>query len=258
MIRLSLFEKIKSLVDLVSSSYFFIFVLFIFILISIYLFNTVKKDEVKTKKTYIFAYAIIMFITIAIYNSQIFDLVDYLINNIFIILCFPNLASYILMIIILNVVMIKTVFSKKIKKYLKLINILVYSSVHFILILILDTITKNNIDVYDQTSLYSNQELLNLVSLSVFIFIAWLIINVILYFINKTNYQIKAEPIVYKNDSETKINTIDNIKTIDNIQTNTIVYNKFEENIKDVNLEDLKLEDYKRLRNLLIQMKEQK
>lgn len=251
MIRLSLFEKIKSLVDLVSSSYFFMFVLLVFILMSVYLFNTIKKDEIKTKKIYVFAYSIIMFVTIAIYNSQIFDLFDYLMNNIFIILCFPNLASYILMIIILNIVMIKTVFSKNIKVYIKLINIISYSSIHFILILILDIINKNNINVYEQTSLYSNQELLNLVSLSVILFIVWLIINTILYFINKTNYQIKNEPIIYKSDSEIKTNNID-------VPNNTIIYNNIEENIKDVNIDDLKLEDYKRLKNLLIQIKEQK
>lgn len=250
MIRLSLFEKIKSLVDLVSSSYFFMFILFIFVLISIYLFNTIKKDEIKTKKTYIYIYSIIMFATMIIYNSQIFDLFDYLINNIFIILCFPNLATYILMILILNIVIIKTVFSKKVKKYVKLTNIIVYSSIHFILILILDIINKNNIDVYDQTSLYSNQELLNLVSITIIIFISWLIINIIIYFINKTNHQIKDNTII-KNKKE-----IQNIP-VNNVSNNTI-YNSFDGNIKNVNLEDLKLEDYKRLRNLLIQMKEQK
>lgn len=250
MIRLSLFEKIKSLVDLVSSSYFFMFILFIFVLISIYLFNTIKKDEIKTKKTYVYIYSIIMFATMIIYNSQIFDLFDYLINNIFIILCFPNLATYILMIVILNIVIIKTVFSKKVKKYVKLTNIIVYSSIHFILILILDIINKNKIDVYDQTSLYSNQELLNLVSITIIIFISWLIINIIIYFINKTNHQIKGN-IIIENKKE-----IQNIP-VNNISNNTI-YNSFDGNIKNVNLEDLKLEDYKRLRNILIQMKEQK
>lgn len=250
MIRLSLFEKIKSLVDLVSSSYFFMFILFIFILISIYLFNTIKKDEIKTKKTYVYIYSIIMFATMIIYNSQIFDLFDYLINNIFIILCFPNLATYILMILILNIVIIKTVFSKKVKKYVKLTNIIVYSSIHFILILILDIINKNNIDVYDQTSLYSNQELLNLVSITIIIFISWLIINIIIYFINKTNHQIKDNTII-ENKKETQ-----NIQ-VNNVSNNTI-YNNFDGNIKNVNLEDLNLEDYKRLRNILIQMKEQK
>lgn len=251
MTRVSLFEKIKSLVEIISSSYFFIFMLIVFIILSIYLFNTIKKDEIKTKKTYVYAYAVIIFAIMIFYNSQIFDLLDYLIDNIFIILCFPNLAVYIAMIIFLNIVMIKSVFSKKITNINKIINIIVYSSIHFILILILNLINKNNINVYDQTSLYSNQELLNLVSLSVIIFILWTLYNIITYFINKANYKIK-EPIK-KEIKEYDHNTIKIEKNFDNQ-----IFNNTEENIKNVNLEDLKLEDYKRLKKLLIQIKNQK
>lgn len=251
MTRVSLFEKIKSLVEIISSSYFFIFMLIVFIILSIYLFNTIKKDEIKTKKTYVYAYAVIIFAIMIFYNSQIFDLLDYLIDNIFIILCFPNLAVYIAMIIFLNIVMIKSVFSKKITNINKIINIIVYSSIHFILILILNLINKNNINVYDQTSLYSNQELLNLVSLSVIIFILWTLYNIITYFINKANYKIK-EPIK-KEIKEYDHNTIKIEKNFDNQ-----ILNNTEENIKNVNLEDLKLEDYKRLKKLLIQIKNQK
>lgn len=251
MTRVSLFEKIKSLVEIISSSYFFIFMLIVFIILSIYLFNTIKKDEIKTKKTYVYAYAVIIFAIMIFYNSQIFDLLDYLIDNIFIILCFPNLAVYIAMIIFLNMVMIKSVFSKKITNINKIIYIIVYSSIHFILILILNLINKNNINVYDQTSLYSNQELLNLVSLSVIIFILWTLYNIITYFINKANYKIK-EPIK-KEIKEYDHNTIKIEKNFDNQ-----IFNNTEENIKNVNLEDLKLEDYKRLKKLLIQIKNQK
>lgn len=251
MTRVSLFKKIKSLVEIISSSYFFIFMLIVFIILSIYLFNTIKKDEIKTKKTYVYAYAVIIFAIMIFYNSQIFDLLDYLIDNIFIILCFPNLAVYIAMIIFLNIVMIKSVFSKKITNINKIINIIVYSSIHFILILILNLINKNNINVYDQTSLYSNQELLNLVSLSVIIFILWTLYNIITYFINKANYKIK-EPIK-KEIKEYDHNTIKIEKNFDNQ-----ILNNTEENIKNVNLEDLKLEDYKRLKKLLIQIKNQK
>lgn len=250
MTRVSLFEKIKSLVEIISSSYFFIFMLIVFIILSIYLFNTIKKDEIKTKKTYVYAYAVIIFAIMIFYNSQIFDLLDYLIDNIFIILCFPNLAVYIAMIIFLNIVMIKSVFSKKITNINKIINIIVYSSIHFILILILNLINKNNINVYDQTSLYSNQELLNLVSLSVIIFILWTLYNIITYFINKANYKIK-EPIK-KEIKEYDHNTIKIEKNFDNQ-----IFNNTEENIKNVNLEDLKLEDYKRLKKLLIQIKKE-
>lgn len=251
MTRVSLFEKIKSLVEIISSSYFFIFMLIVFIILSIYLFNTIKKDEIKTKKTYVYAYAVIIFAIMIFYNSQIFDLLDYLIDNIFIILCFPNLAVYIAMIIFLNIVMIKSVFSKKITNINKIIYIIVYSSIHFILILILNLINKNNINVYDQTSLYSNQELLNLVSLNVIIFILWTLYNIITYFINKANYKIK-EPIK-KEIKEYDHNTIKIEKNFDNQ-----IFNNTEENIKNVNLEDLKLEDYKRLKKLLIQIKNQK
>lgn len=251
MTRVSLFEKIKSLVEIISSSYFFIFMLIVFIILSIYLFNTIKKDEIKTKKTYVYAYAVIIFAIMIFYNSQIFDLLDYLIDNILIILCFPNLAVYIAMIIFLNIVMIKSVFSKKITNINKIIYIIVYSSIHFILILILNLINKNNINVYDQTSLYSNQELLNLVSLSVIIFILWTLYNIITYFINKANYKIK-EPIK-KEIKEYDHNTIKIEKNFDNQ-----IFNNTEENIKNVNLEDLKLEDYKRLKKLLIQIKNQK
>lgn len=185
MIQFSFLEKMKTLFDVVKSSPFFIFLIVFFILLSIVLFDTINYEKRKIKKVYVFIYLAIFLAIIIKYNTSLFQLIDYLINNIFIILYYPNLAAYILMIIFANVLVLRAVFNRQIPKLQKTINIIFYCIKMFLMFPILDNITRNEIDVYSQLSIYSNNELTMLVEISSAVFFIWVLLLFIIWMINK-------------------------------------------------------------------------
>ena len=67
-------------------------------------------------------------------------------NNFFIVLYFPNIAVYLAAIIIANIILLVSVFGFKTPKLVKTINVIVYAIIHYLLALVLNVITKNEIN----------------------------------------------------------------------------------------------------------------
>lgn len=178
MLQLTLFEKLKVLFDLILGSPFFIFLFIFTILVFIILLDS-KNYKRKKIKRYIFGIYLLVFISVIIkYHSSFLSILDYLVNNVFVIFYFPNIAVYALMIVVINIVMLKSLFSNK-DKVLRVINIASYSLIMYLMLLVIHTVTTENLDVYDQISLYSNQNALVLIELSNIIFIVWMVLVLI-------------------------------------------------------------------------------
>lgn len=185
MIQFSFFEKMKTLFEVVISSPFFLFLIIFFILLSIVLFDTINYENKKIKKVYVLIYLAIFLAIIIKYNSSLLQLIDYLVNNIFIILYYPNLASYIIMLMIANILVLRAVFKRDMPRFQKTINIIFYCIKMYMMFPILDNITKNKIDVYSQLSIYSNNELTMLVEISSAVFFIWILLLFIIWMVNK-------------------------------------------------------------------------
>jgi len=203
MLQLTLFEKLKVLFDLILGSPFFIFLFIFTILIFIILLDS-KNYKRKKIKRYIFGIYLLVFIAVIIkYHSSFLSILDYLINNVFVIFYFPNIAVYAFMIIIINIVMLKSLFSNK-DKLLRVINIAFYSIIMYFMLLIIYTITTEQLNVYDQISLYSNQNTLVLVELSNILFVVWMVlilINKLLNFFETKGIRIKSRFISTSDDN---------------------------------------------------------
>ena len=104
---------------------------------------------------------------------------DCMMNNLFIIFYFPNISVYLAAIVITNIIIWVTMFSRKTKFGIKLINSIVFLLIHYLLVLNLSIITNEKLDVFDQTSLYSNADVHALVELTGGIFIVWILFLVI-------------------------------------------------------------------------------
>ena len=175
MLKLTLFDKFKILFELMLASPFFIF-LFIFTLLALCVLLDLKDTDKKKARLSILGIYLLVFIVLIIkYHSSLLSVLDYFVNNVFIIFYFPNLAIYTFMILIINVIMIKSLFLKK-NEPIRVINLTLYSVIMYLMLLIIYTVSKENINVYDQASLYTNGNILALVELSNIIFVVWLII----------------------------------------------------------------------------------
>ncbi len=195
MLQLTLLEKLKILFDLILASPFFIFLLIFTILVFIILLDS-KNYKKRQVQKYILGIYLLVFIAVIIkHHSSFLSVVDYLINNVFVIFYFPNIAVYATMIIIINIIMLKSIFSNK-DKIIRTVNMASYSIIMYLMLLIIYTITTESIDVYNEVSLYSNTTILSLVELSNILFLIWIILillNKLLDFLETKGLKTKSK-----------------------------------------------------------------
>lgn len=186
MIQTSFSEKLKVLVDVSSSSGICIASIFLLIFVGALFLTTNRKNAKSSKKLYLSIYALLIVIMLIRYYSSLTNMYEYMMNNFFIGFYFPNLAIYLAAIILTNIILWNTVFNFKEDKLLKYINTTVYCMIHYLLILVLNVITTNKLDVFDQSSVYKNTDAASLISLSSTIFIIWICFMIIYKIIRKT------------------------------------------------------------------------
>ena len=204
MLQLTLIEKLQILFDLILTSSFFIFLLIFTILVFIILLDSRNHKRKKITRYIRGIYALVFVSVIIKFHSSFLSIIDYLINNIFVIFYFPNIAIYAAMIIIINIIMLRSLFSNK-NNSLRLLNIASYSIIMYLMLLVIYTITTQDLNVYDPISLYTNKNVLVLIEISNILFVIWMIlllINKILDFSEtkgiktKSNFIKKEEPTI--------------------------------------------------------------
>lgn len=186
MIQTSFSDKLKVLVDVSSSSGICIASIFLLIFVGALFLTTNKKNAKSSKKLYLSIYALLIVVMLIKYHSSLTNMWEYMMNNFFIGFYFPNLAIYLAAIILTNIILWNTIFNFKTDKLLKYINTTVYCMIHYLLILILNVITTNKLDVFDQSSVYKNTDASSLISLSSTIFIIWICFMIVYKIIRKT------------------------------------------------------------------------
>lgn len=179
MSKLSLLDKLKVLSDVTSSSGLFIVAIVILIALTALLITTNTKTKKISRFVCIAIYGAIIIVSILFYREELFELFDYMMNNFFIAIYFPNLAIYFAAIVTTNIILWISIFNRKITKWIRTINTIIFCFIHYLLILIINIITTNKLDIFDQTSIYENQEALALIELSSTIFVVWILFLII-------------------------------------------------------------------------------
>lgn len=177
--QLSFSEKLKVLVDVSSSSGICIASIVLLLFMAFLFLTTTKRNAKSSKKFYLTVYVVLIVSLMGIYSSSLKDMFDYMMNNFFIVVYFPNLAIYLAAIIATNIILWVTIFNFKEDKLLKFLNTFIYCIIHYLLILILNIVTKDSLNVFDQSSVYGNHDALALIGLSSTVFIVWVIFLII-------------------------------------------------------------------------------
>ncbi len=192
---LSFLDKLKVLVDVSSSSGLCIASIFILIFLAIIMLTTSKRNAKQTKIFYALIYIALIIVLFIQYGSSFSKMFDYMMNNLFIIIYFPNLAVYLAAIIAANIILWKTIFNFKEDKLLKVINTIIYSIMIYLLVLIMNVVTSSGIDVFDNSSVYSNKDALALIGLSSTIFMLWIIFIIVYKIIRGTQKNKESETV---------------------------------------------------------------
>ena len=258
MARLSFVEKLSVLFNLTKSSSLYLVVLLAVTALGLILLTSNRKNAKSVKFFYVLIYMIMISIVLYIYRDNLSNMMDYMMDNLFIIIYFPNLAIYLAAILISNIICLVTVFSKKIPKIIRKINILMYCVISYILILILNIISENNLDVFNQSSVYGNTTAQALIELTSTIFIAWvcfLIIYKIIkpyFFKEKVPTKVIVKKVVKKPANYKSVEAPYQVKAVNN----TIKVEK-EPKENTTKYDDLlTIDDYKLLLNILKEQKE--
>ncbi len=206
---ISIWTMLETVANLVLSSPFFLATLIIGLILLFTMIFSIIKNKTVSKKISIMVWIFLLIFIITRYNDYLYTLMDNLMNNIFIQIFFPNLATYIIMLIVTITIMVYTVVRKIFPKYLKIINVLFPFTIIFLFILTLDKIVTNNINIYEQLTVFSNKEVLILIELSMLIFIIWILllicIKIVRQLIQKSSNKVINEFLNQKNDEVEKL-----------------------------------------------------
>ena len=174
MVEYTLFEKISMLFNLLlESPLFLIIILGIFLMIID--IKYISKNSKKTMKIYLIIIAVVMVLLIYSYLDSFTNVFDSIAQNIALFFYFPSVLEYITTLIIGLIIVLISIFSKRITKKIKTINITVFGTNILLFFLILDQIASNEVDLNNKISIYTNSNMMILLNLSLLIFIIWLI-----------------------------------------------------------------------------------
>ena len=193
------------------------------------------------------------------YHAPLNNLFDYMMNNLFIVIYFPNLAIYLAAIIITNIILWISLFNYKTSENIKRLNIVIYLIMNYLLVLIFNVINKNKLDIFSQESIYKNRNATALIELSSIIFVLWIIFliiyKIILIYLKK-DYKPKIKKVLVKKEIKKLPENFNNIEipsyVYGNIPTKVKVEpDPKEEKLKQVYEDMLTLEDYKQILEIL-------
>lgn len=175
----SLIEKLKILMNIILSSPLFLFCTLVSFAVLVLFIISIKKEKKINKWIFISIWLFLALLLIINYSSLFLNLVDSLLDGIFMALYFPNLTVYIVILAISNLSFLYSMISKKIEIKYKITNFINTLIIDLFLILIVDMVNKGNINIYDSLVIYSNSNLLVLFQLSTAIFTSWILINLL-------------------------------------------------------------------------------
>lgn len=185
----NIFEKLLSILNIIGSSWVYIlFSLIIVVLIALLVLKRITKRNAFILIT--IATKLLLGYVIYIHYETISNLINNIVDNIFINIYFPSAYVYLFVLLIINIITIGNLLKPRGDKIYKTINGIVLIATNFILALILDTISRNNIDIFKKESLFASTSLVTLLEFSINIFIIWLISLLAVYIINNITQRI--------------------------------------------------------------------
>lgn len=184
MIQMSLFEQLAYLVEMIVSSPLTIFLLFIICGFVALLIAEIKSKDKTISKILVYGFLTSTILVAFIYNKSILMLLDSFMDKVFETIFFPNIVTYVLILVFINTLLITLLLKNKVKEVYKVITFIATVQIDFLAILTLNTITKNDINIYSELTLYSDKTLLVLLQFTTEIFVLWLIIMFMATIIN--------------------------------------------------------------------------
>ena len=165
-------------------------------------------NKAKYHKVYLLVYVFIITALMIIYFNPIIKLLNHFMDTIVNGLLFPNLALYIGIILVVNILLIVTVFNDNLSKFIKGINLSMFALMQLLMVFIIKNIVVNNIDITKRLTADTNIQLLVLVEASIFVFALWLLFLLVIKLFNhlqeNKNETVEIKNVIYESSYKVK------------------------------------------------------
>lgn len=214
MSKLSFLDKLKIFFEVSKNSFWFPIIMILLLGVAVVLLSN-KKKSMKQEKTISIIFSIlIVLLVFVVYHVSIANIFDYMMDNLFITIYFPTITIYFAAMIITNIIVWISLINQKTSKLIKRVNMIIYILMNYLLALILNIINTEKLDVFTQSSIYSNKKVTALIELSSIVFMVWIIFlilyRIILIYVRKDYKVVERRSIIKR--IETKLP--DNYKPI--------------------------------------------
>ncbi|MBR6136941.1 MAG: hypothetical protein IKQ06_02155 [Bacilli bacterium] len=173
--NLSLLGKLGVIFKYIFSSFLSIEMFVISLLLFVILIYNLKKNNRMVQIIAIGVYlgfVLGIFISYTTYVKSSFDsFVKWIMNYIY----FPSTIVYFFIMVFVTILMLYTLFSKKLKIFKKIVNYSIFSILYFFFMSFLSLCAYNSYDLLEITTLYENETILSLVQISNLLLFIWLI-----------------------------------------------------------------------------------
>ena len=173
--NLSLLGKIGTIFKYIFSSFLSIEMFILSLLLFIILVVNLKRKKVLIQMIAIGIYigfVVGIFISYTTYVKTCINSFTKLVMNY---IYFPSTIVYFFIIVFVTVMILYTLFSKKMTKFKKVINYFIFSILYFLFMSFIALAAYDGVDLVDIVKLYQNDTILCIVQISNFILLIWLI-----------------------------------------------------------------------------------
>lgn len=181
--------KISVLFTLIKSSYIYLIFLGILLILTLVLFIK-KKNKSKVVVLMLISYLILLTLTIINNYQELSKVFDSIATHLFTDIYFPSTQVYLFTLTVVDIIALTSMLNKKAETNYKVANMTCFFTTKFLMVLILDIISKNKIDIFSKKSMFTNNNLVILLEISISVFIIWLLSLIVLYITNKAASQI--------------------------------------------------------------------
>lgn len=173
--NLSLIEKFETISKYIFSSFLSIEMFILSLLLFLILVINLRRNNKIVQMVAIGIYIGFVIGILISYSTYVKTCVDSFTKAVMNYIYFPSTIVYFFIIIFVTILILYTLFSKKMTQFKKIINYLFFSVLYFFFISFIALAAYDSVDLVDVTVLYQNETVLSLVQISNFILLVWLI-----------------------------------------------------------------------------------
>lgn len=234
--QLTFIDKIQVLIKLLFSSPIIIGIFAFSMALMIILFFYSKFNKKIIKFIFISIYVLVLGFTIFKYGNYFLTSIDSFVTIFMANIYFPMIPVYIFVMFISFIIMIITLSSKKKNKFIKIINTVFFTLIQMLFALFIYIVESNNIDLSNNTGIYTNEQTLTLLELGMGLFVIWIIVLLVILYLKKADKIFKVKDVVEHDDFDEYINDYNEpvIESVSESKSNKVKKKLFKKKDKPV------------------------